>query len=442
MSMALLDHIEVAGFTASYTVWENGLRGAICDIDHDCIYRFVEVTEDGAYYKYKESEWKEKCPIVAVGIIAWWFKYRRTQEGIASIYESYYQMRLGQYRDKRKKEPDSWKANIEKEYLEKHFPHDENQWIKRSEAVLEYFAPEEVQTIKSIANNYILYVEINKLNLNTKDMKEITKNNTNITSDSSELTDDEWAVLNFLSDGKEHFNEPDIDDYCNICDYLAELGLVELGDTKDDGISLSYQGKRLIKIMKKQQQEEMNEIDFRLLRVIYDHEKEIDPKVLGAPQVYDFMKEFFYTPDEITQSSQRLKEKGWIDYFIDGGPAYWHRIKDAGIVALRNYLKQHSEQVDHPLSLNPDNNIVNDEELINSLLNCFYQNRQNVMDYISKIRSISKNPEIVAYTADLVNQGIISKLSCRNDLWKPLHNKGLYEPQVGTWNKQMKVLIK
>ena len=64
------------------------------------------------------------------------------------------------------------------------------------------------------------------------------------------------------------------------------------------------------------------------------------------------------------------------------------------------------------------------------------------MDYISKIRSISKNPEIVAYTADLVNQGIISKLSCRNDLWKPLHNKGLYEPQVGTWNKQMKVLIK
>jgi len=93
--MALLDHIEVAGFTASYTVWENGLRGAICDIDHDCIYRFVEVTEDGAYYKYKESEWKEKCPIVAVGIIAWWFKYRRTQEGIASIYESYYQMRLG-----------------------------------------------------------------------------------------------------------------------------------------------------------------------------------------------------------------------------------------------------------------------------------------------------------------------------------------------------------
>ena len=41
-------------------------------------------------------------------------------------------MRLGQYRDKRKKEPDSWKANIEKEYLEKHFPHDENQWIKRS----------------------------------------------------------------------------------------------------------------------------------------------------------------------------------------------------------------------------------------------------------------------------------------------------------------------
>lgn len=189
--MALLDHIEVAGFTASYTVWENGLRGAICDIDHDCIYRFVEVTEDGAYYKYKESEWKEKCPIVAVGIIAWWFKYRRTQEGIASIYESYYQMRLGQYRDKRKKEPDSWKANIEKEYLEMHFPHDENQWIKRSEAVLEYFAPEEVQTIKSIANNYILYVEINKLNLNTKDMKEITKNNTNITSDSSELTDDE-----------------------------------------------------------------------------------------------------------------------------------------------------------------------------------------------------------------------------------------------------------
>ncbi len=63
----------------------------------------------------------------------------------------------------------------------------------------------------------------------------------------NEFTEEEIAVMRFLSDGLEHFDVTDIEDYYDISENLANKGLVSLGETKDDGDKLTPQGKRIWK---------------------------------------------------------------------------------------------------------------------------------------------------------------------------------------------------
>ena len=51
---------------------------------------------------------------------------------------------------------------------------------------------------------------------------------------------------------------------------------------------------------------------------------------------------------------------------------------------------------------------------------------------------MSSNPEKVRYTAQLVDNRVISDLNCNRKLWSILHDNGYYPPQEPTWNKQMK----
>lgn len=83
-----------------------------------------------------------------------------------------------------------------------------------------------------------------------------------------------------------------------------------------------------------------------------------------------------------------------------------------------------------------------DTELIDNLVDIFYNDRNAAVNYLAKIRTMSKNPEKVTYTAGLVNEGKISDFSCRRNLWKLLHDSGLYPPQEGTWNKQIGNTVK
>lgn len=58
------------------------------------------------------------------------------------------------------------------------------------------------------------------------------------------FTAEEMQVIQFLSDGKEHFDEPeDIEDYYDFCDELIEQKLVKEPLTKDDGYKLTAKGK-------------------------------------------------------------------------------------------------------------------------------------------------------------------------------------------------------
>jgi len=189
---SLLDWISHPGYSESHTTWANGKRGSICDPENNCIYRFIELTEEGNY-KYGYEDKRTKSPYIAFGIVAWWLKFRR-QKTIVEVFESYYQMRLQQYREQREKQADSWDVKIEEEFLEVHHVKQEQDLIIRSEAIYDYLHESEINIVKSVVRNYLSYL----------DSISITNSNNDMTN----LSQNEILTLLHLSDEKDHSDPP------------------------------------------------------------------------------------------------------------------------------------------------------------------------------------------------------------------------------------------
>lgn len=187
-----IDNIYVPGVNNNFITWANGKNGAISDIDSNCILRFLETNSEQTHYKYKEQERKEKSPIVASGIVAWWLLYRRTK-AVSEIFEDYYQMRFKQYKDKREKEADSWKCNLEEEFLFNHWLPQEQTCVKTSQAIFNYVSKEDGKQIQNVINNYWAFIENKKLQIHITEQM-----------DSEELLKLEYKILGLLSKhGKE-----------------------------------------------------------------------------------------------------------------------------------------------------------------------------------------------------------------------------------------------
>lgn len=77
-----------------------------------------------------------------------------------------------------------------------------------------------------------------------------------------------------------------------------------------------------------------------------------------------------------------------------------------------------------------------EESLASRLAPIFYGNEQEAEDFLAGIEGM-KPKEITAKVNQLVREGKISKLSCRRDLWKVLHDSGLYKPTESNWNQQV-----
>ncbi len=192
MQEKYVDDIYKPGVNHCFRIWANGRKGSIYDIEDNCVLRFIELTSDGTYYKYKEEDWKEKSPILASGIVAWWLLYRRSKS-VYDIFESYYHMRLAQYKVQREKEPDSWKSDIEEEFLNKEWLVIEKKCVKTSQALFDFISKKDVNDIQSVINNYWSFVEHTKLT---------SKVNSHMNTDA--LMELEYKILDFLSlNGKE-----------------------------------------------------------------------------------------------------------------------------------------------------------------------------------------------------------------------------------------------
>ena len=77
----------------------------------------------------------------------------------------------------------------------------------------------------------------------------------------------------------------------------------------------------------------------------------------------------------------------------------------------------------------------NNETLLEKLMPIFYGNKEQAEVYIKKFKNITNDVEKVQYTAQLVNENTISEMSCHRDLYRILHDHGLYNKSESNWNK-------
>ena len=223
-----IDNIYVPGYGNVFTKWANGKNGAISDIDSNCILRFLEINSKETHYKYKEQERKEKSPILASGIVAWWLLYRRTK-AVSDIFEEYYQMRFKQYKDKREKEADSWKCNLEEEFLFNHCLTREQDCVNTSQAIFNFVSEEDGKQIHDVINNYFAFIGNKELLINIKEHM-----------NPEEMVSLEYKILDILSLHGKEINA-NLKDSKQIYDF-SELRLYTEAEIREASIDMQTKG--------------------------------------------------------------------------------------------------------------------------------------------------------------------------------------------------------
>lgn len=73
---------------------------------------------------------------------------------------------------------------------------------------------------------------------------------------------------------------------------------------------------------------------------------------------------------------------------------------------------------------------------IGQIVNSFYSDEKLALQFVGMIKHM-KPKQITALVNEWIGQKKISGQSCNRDLWKPLHEHGLYLPSEQNWNKQV-----
>ena len=79
-----------------------------------------------------------------------------------------------------------------------------------------------------------------------------------------------------------------------------------------------------------------------------------------------------------------------------------------------------------------------DEEWIDEIVSCFMGIRENALQFVNMARNM-KPKEITKLVSAWLVMKKISSLSCKRDLWKPLHEHGIYECTEQNWNNQVQI---
>lgn len=180
MVESVLDKITQGCNTeCSFDGWANGKMGAIADLKGEGIFCFHE-----AYYDQdKNLQWVDEkgdnAPVLAVGIVAYWLQHRKNNDPISRLYltktkesfdirtqfDRYTQIRYDQFRAQHKDNPDAWNWNWDCEFYGKYIIPYEMRWNMCSEALFEYITKSDVQTVRSVMNNYIVYLKTRRAEL-------------------------------------------------------------------------------------------------------------------------------------------------------------------------------------------------------------------------------------------------------------------------------------
>lgn len=82
----------------------------------------------------------------------------------------------------------------------------------------------------------------------------------------------------------------------------------------------------------------------------------------------------------------------------------------------------------------PDNS---EDKVIDKLMPIFYNERTEALRFYKNIQGM-KSTQITEKVNQMVSEGKISELSCHRDLWKVLHDNGIYDKSESNWNMQVK----
>lgn len=79
-----------------------------------------------------------------------------------------------------------------------------------------------------------------------------------------------------------------------------------------------------------------------------------------------------------------------------------------------------------------------DEEWIDEVVSCFMGIKENALLFVSMARNM-KPRQITELVNAWLKMNRISPLSCKRDLWKPLHDHGIYDCSEANWNNQVNI---
>ena len=110
-----------------------------------------------------------------------------------------------------------------------------------------------------------------------------------------------------------------------------------------------------------------------------------------------------------------------------------HFDKDMGMVVNGQQVAAESQSTGNEGTTG----VSSDEAWIDELVSCFMGDRGAALEFVRMARCLQPK-QITELVNAWVKQRKISELSCRRDLWRPLHEHGVYACSESNWNSQMR----
>lgn len=126
-------------------------------------------------------------PVVIVGIVAYWIKYRTTPNRILSSFrmeakpektikeqfDSYTAERYVQFKRNHRDDPETWNWDWDHEFYCKYIIPHEIQLNRQAEALFEYVTEEDVRVVRNVMNYYIEYLKRCRIEKGYRDIPEL-----------------------------------------------------------------------------------------------------------------------------------------------------------------------------------------------------------------------------------------------------------------------------
>ena len=197
------------------TEWENGKIGIFEESNLELIWIELTLTEGIPKYRYPNAERYQKAPVVAKGFIVYLLKAIEANPNVksAKLYDSYYNIRLRQYKEIKESEPDAFSRDLASEFHNKHIE-EEQKYAAYSKRLFDYLKEDYCTLIKRYCDSYFAYINRYGNNDQPKNQEGLTEQ----LHFHGDFTDDEiTSTFKKLIQGKYIQKDSDLVSWIYIC---------------------------------------------------------------------------------------------------------------------------------------------------------------------------------------------------------------------------------